>query len=227
MRNRALLAVLLAGVVAAAYFLVISPRGDVPVTATDETIEMVAPEPDTAAAPASKAAVDAVQGLGLVIDVTGEANGTIVIDLFEDTAPAHAAQITELAASGAYDGVVFHRVIEGFMAQTGDVEFGRMGMDMRQAGMGGSDLPDLPLEAGGDRSFQRGTVGMARAQDPNSANSQFFIMFAPATQLDGGYTIIGEVVDGLDVLDAIKRGTGANGAVIGEPDMMSAVRVIN
>ena len=227
MRNRALLVVLLAGVVAAAYFVVISSRDDVPVTASDATTDMVAPDPAVEPAPVSQAALDAVQGLGLVIDVTGEANGSIVIDLFEDTAPAHAAQISELAASGAYDGVVFHRVIEGFMAQTGDVEFGKMGMDMRQAGMGGSDLPDLPLEVDGTQSFQRGTVGMARAQDPNSANSQFFIMFAPATQLDGSYTIIGEVVDGLDVLDAIKRGTGANGAVIGAPDVMSAVRVIN
>ena len=167
-----------------------------------------------------------VSGLGIEIDVAGEANGTIVIDLFEESSPAHAAQVTALAASGAYDGVVFHRVIDGFMAQTGDVQFGRMGQDMRQAGMGGSELPDLPLEAGGDLSFERGSVGMARSQDPDSANSQFFIMFEPAAHLDGGYTIIGKVVSGLDVLDAIKLGRGANGAVIGEPDMMAAVRVI-
>jgi len=153
--------------------------------------------------------------------------GRVVIQMRPDLAPQHVARIKELTRKGFYDGLVFHRVLEGFMAQTGDVEFGKMGMDMRQAGMGGSDLPDLPLEVDGTQSFQRGTVGMARAQDPNSANSQFFIMFAPATQLDGSYTIIGEVVDGLDVLDAIKRGTGANGAVIGAPDVMSAVRVIN
>jgi peptidylprolyl isomerase len=161
---------------------------------------------------------------GLEIDVAGQANGTIVIDLFEDTAPLHAAQITALAAQGAYDGVVFHRVIAGFMAQTGDVEFGRAGGDLSLAGMGGSDLPDIPLEIS-PRSFVRGMVGMARSQDPNSANSQFFIMFADAPHLDGGYTIVGQVTAGLDVLDAIKLGTGGNGEVAGDPDVMVAVRV--
>jgi peptidylprolyl isomerase len=161
---------------------------------------------------------------GLEIDVTGEANGTITIDLFEDTAPLHVAQITALAAQGAYDGVVFHRVIDGFMAQTGDVQFGRVGGDLSLAGTGGSDLPDIPLEIS-PRSFVRGVVGMARAQDPNSANSQFFIMFADAPHLDGGYTIVGQVTEGLDVLDAIKRGTGGNGEVAGAPDVMAAVRV--
>ncbi|SMY09693.1 peptidylprolyl isomerase [Flavimaricola marinus] len=161
---------------------------------------------------------------GLEIDVTGEANGTIVIDLFEDVAPNHVAQITALAADGLYDGVVFHRVIEGFMAQTGDVQFGRKGEDMRMAGMGGSELPDIAAEFS-DITFDRGVVGMARAQDPNSANSQFFIMFAPGPFLDGQYTVVGEVTSGLEVLDQIKLGAGQNGAVIGEPDMMSAVRV--
>jgi cyclophilin family peptidyl-prolyl cis-trans isomerase len=161
---------------------------------------------------------------GLEIDVTGEANGTIVIDLFEDVAPNHVTQITALAAEGLYDGVVFHRVIEGFMAQTGDVEFGRMGGDMRMAGMGGSALPDLGAEFS-DITFDRGVVGMARSQDPDSANSQFFIMFAPGAFLDGQYTVVGQVTSGLEVLDQIKLGAGANGAVIGEPDMMSAVRV--
>ena len=164
--------------------------------------------------------------VGLEIDVEGEASGTIVIDLFEDTAPLHVAQITAIAEAGSYNGVVFHRVIDGFMAQTGDVQNGVMGSDLSRAGTGGSEFADIPAEFS-DIPFERGVVGMARAQNPDSANSQFFIMFAPGTQLDGGYTIIGEVVDGLDVLDAIKRGTGANGAVIGEPDMMSAVRVIN
>jgi peptidylprolyl isomerase len=161
---------------------------------------------------------------GLEIDVTGEANGTITIDLFEDVAPLHVAQITALAAEGLYDGVVFHRVIDGFMAQTGDVEHGRMGSDMRMAGMGGSALPDIPLEAS-DIPFARGVVGMARAQDPNSANSQFFIMFDQGDFLNGQYTVVGQVTAGLDVLDAIKRGDGPNGAVIGQPDMMAAVRV--
>jgi peptidylprolyl isomerase len=161
---------------------------------------------------------------GLEIDVTGQANGTITIDLFEDVAPLHVAQITALAAQGAYDGVVFHRVIDGFMAQTGDVQFGRVGGDLSMAGMGGSDLPDIPLEVS-PRSFQRGVVGMARAQDPDSANSQFFIMFAPGEFLDGQYTIVGEVTTGMDIVDAIKRGDGPNGAVIGAPDVMAAVRV--
>ena len=116
-------------------------------------------------------------GPNLVIDITGEANGRVVIDMLEDVAPKHVAQITELAEEGAYDGVVFHRVIEGFMAQTGDVEFGKFGSDMRMAGRGGSTRPDIPAEFS-DVPYERGTVGMARSQNPDSANSQFFIMFA-------------------------------------------------
>ncbi len=161
---------------------------------------------------------------GLQIDVAGEANGTIVIDLFEDVAPQHVAQITALAEEGAYDGVAFHRVIEGFMAQTGDVQYGVAGANAALAGTGGSDRPDLPAEFS-DRPFERGTVGMARSQDPNSANSQFFIMFADASHLNGQYTVVGEVTEGLEVLDAIKRGAGANGGVEGEPDRMVDVRV--
>lgn len=161
---------------------------------------------------------------GLEIDIEGEANGTVTIDLLEDVAPGHAAQIAALAAEGAYDGVVFHRVIEGFMAQTGDVEFGRAGGDMRLAGTGGSDRPDLKAEFS-DVPFERGTVGMARSQNPDSGNSQFFIMFAPAPHLNGQYTVVGRVTAGMDVVDAIKRGRGPNGAVIGEPDRMTAVRV--
>ena len=161
---------------------------------------------------------------GLEIDVTGEANGTIVIDLFEDTAPLHVAQITAIAESGRYDGVVFHRVIDGFMAQTGDVENGVMGGDLSRAGTGGSEFGNIPAEFS-DLPFERGVVGMARAQDPDSANSQFFIMFEPGYFLNGQYTVVGEVTEGMDVVDAIKRGTGANGAVIGQPDMMAAVRV--
>ena len=161
---------------------------------------------------------------GIEIEVAGEANGTIAIDLFEDVAPQHVERITTLAEQGAYDGVVFHRVIDGFMAQTGDVEFGRSGGDMSMAGRGGSDLPDLPAEFS-DLSFERGVVGMARSQDPDSANSQFFIMFAPGEFLNGDYTVVGEVTEGLDVLDAIKRGEGRNGAVIGAPDVMETVTV--
>ncbi|MCC1493402.1 peptidylprolyl isomerase [Cognatishimia sp. F0-27] len=165
---------------------------------------------------------------GLEIEVGGpEANGTIVVDLFEDVAPKHVAQITALAEAGAYDGVVFHRVIEGFMAQTGDVQFGDSsadGFDMRMAGRGGSELGNIEAEFS-DRSFDRGVLGMARSQSPNSANSQFFIMFAPAPHLNGQYTVIGEVTAGMDVVDAIKRGAGRNGAVMGEPDRMVSVSV--
>jgi peptidylprolyl isomerase len=164
-------------------------------------------------------------GAGLEIDVAGDAQGTIVIDLLEDVAPQHVERITTLANEGAYDNVVFHRVIDGFMAQTGDVEFGRLGMDMRYAGRGGSAYPDLPAEFS-DIPYERGVVGMARAQSPNSANSQFFIMFAPAPPLNGEYTVVGTVVSGMEVVDAIKRGRGRNGAVIGEPDRMVAVRAL-
>jgi len=161
---------------------------------------------------------------GLEIDIAGEANGTVTIDLFEDVAPQHVERITTLAEEGAYDGVVFHRVIDGFMAQTGDVEFGRVGRDMGKAGTGGSSLPDLPAEFS-DRSFEAGVVGMARTPDPNSANSQFFIVFEPAPHLDGQYTVVGAVTGGMDVVNAIKRGEGPNGAVIGAPDVMQDVRV--
>lgn len=161
---------------------------------------------------------------GLKIEVEGEANGVIEIDLAEDVAPGHVEQITALAEEGAYDGVVFHRVIEGFMAQTGDVQFGKMGGDMRRAGTGKSERPNLSAEFS-DLSFERGVVGMARSADPDSANSQFFIMFAPAPHLDGQYTVVGRVTSGMDVVDAIKRGDGRSGAVTGQPDMMKSVTV--
>ena len=162
---------------------------------------------------------------GLKIDVAGEgANGTIMIDLLEDVAPGHVAQIAALAAEGAYDAVVFHRVIEGFMAQTGDVAFGKIGADMRRAGMGGSTRPDLTAEFS-DVPFDRGVVGMARSQDPDSANSQFFIMFAEGHFLNGQYTVVGRVTEGMEVVDAIKRGAGRNGEVVGQPDRMVKVTV--
>ncbi|CUH87465.1 Peptidyl-prolyl cis-trans isomerase cyp18 [Phaeobacter sp. CECT 5382] len=161
---------------------------------------------------------------GLEIQIEGEANGTVKIDLLEDLAPKHVAQITALAGEGKYDGVVFHRVIEGFMAQTGDVQFGRLGGDMSRAGMGGSELPDLPAEFS-ELNFDRGVVGMARSQNPNSANSQFFIMFKPGHFLNGQYTIVGEVTEGMDVVDAIKRGAGNSGSVVGKPDVMTKVTV--
>ena len=163
--------------------------------------------------------------VGLQIEVEGEADGTVVIDLFETVAPKHVERIVALAEAGEYDDVVFHRVIDGFMAQTGDVEFGK-GEVGRMSGMGGSDMPDLEAEFSDTLSFERGVVGMARSADPNSANSQFFIMFAPAPHLNGQYTIVGEVTSGMEVVDAIKRGTGGNGAMVGEADKMTSVTVI-
>lgn len=161
---------------------------------------------------------------GLSIEIAGQANGTVTIDLLEDVAPKHVERITTLAADGAYDGVVFHRVIDGFMAQTGDVQHGKKGADMRRAGTGGSDMPDLPAEFS-DVPYEKGVVGMARSQSPDSANSQFFIMFDAAPFLNGQYTVVGRVTGGQDVVDAIKLGTGGNGAVIGEPDVMQKVTV--
>lgn len=161
---------------------------------------------------------------GIKIEVAGEANGTIAIDLLEDVAPAHVARITELAGKGAYDGVVFHRVIEGFMAQTGDVKFGKADGDLSRAGMGGSEMPNLKAEFS-TVPFERGVVGMARSQNPNSANSQFFIMFDEGRFLDGQYTVVGRVTSGLEVLDKIKRGQGQSGKVPGTPDVMKKVTV--
>lgn len=202
--------------------------------AVDAAPDPAAPAEDGVAAAPSPAAEPVLEPLpegadmGLKIQLAGEADGTITIDLFEEVAPGHTAQIVALAKSGAYDGVVFHRVIDGFMAQTGDVQFGRMGaeeFDMRSAGMGGSTLPDLEAEFS-DMSFERGVVGMARSQDPDSANSQFFIMFDAGPFLNGQYTIVGKVTEGMDVVDAIKRGDQrANGAVTGEPDRMVKVTV--
>ena len=163
-------------------------------------------------------------GPNLVIEVDGQAKGTIVIDLFPDVAPQHVAQVTALAEQGAYDGVVFHRVIDGFMAQTGDVEFGKQGADQTMVGTGGSTRPDLPAEFS-SLPFDRGTVGMARSADPNSANSQFFIMFAPAPHLDGQYTVVGKVIEGMDVVDAIKKGDQAANGAVDDPDYMVKVTV--
>ena len=155
-------------------------------------------------------------------------DGTVTIELLPDVAPKHAERMKELARSGAYDNVCFHRVIDGFMAQTGDVEHGDMedGFNLRRAGTGGSDLPDLPAEFS-KLPHDRGTLGAARSQNPNSANSQFFIMFAPGRFLDGQYTIVGHVTDGMDVVDQIKRGKGRSGAVPGRPDVMTKVTVID
>ena len=173
-------------------------------------------------------AVEDGPGPNLVIEVAdaeGNSKGTMVLDLFPEVAPNHVARLTELAESGAYDGVVFHRVIEGFMAQTGDVQHGRQDGDTSMAGMGGSDLPDLDAEFS-DLPFERGTVGMARAASPNSANSQFFIDLAPAGFLDGQYTVVGQLIEGMDVVDAIRKGNPAQNGAVGEPDWMATVTVV-
>jgi peptidylprolyl isomerase len=163
-------------------------------------------------------------GPNLVIDVAGGVTGRVVIDLLPDVAPKHVAQISELARTGVYNGVVFHRVIDGFMAQTGDVQFGKRGGDIANVGMGKSELPNIPAEFS-DRPFLRGTVGMARSSDPDSANSQFFIMFAPGDFLNGQYTVIGRVIEGMDVVDKIKKGNqDVNGAVV-DPDWMEKVTI--
>ena len=146
-------------------------------------------------------------------------DGDVEIELFEDIAPKHVERIKKLANDGMYDNVVFHRVIDGFMAQTGDVQFGNSSSaqyNIDRAGMGGSDLPDLPAEFS-DVPHLRGTLSMARSSNPDSANSQFFICFDDAPHLDRNYTVFGKVTKGMELVDNIKRGTGPNGSVT-EPD---------
>ena len=142
-------------------------------------------------------------------------DGRVVIELLPDLAPRHVERVKTLARQGFYDGTVFHRVIEGFMAQGGDPT---------GTGMGGSDLEDLPAEFTRLRGFVRGTVGAARTANPNSANSQFYIMFAPAPHLDGQYTIWGQVTEGMDLIDSIKRGSGGNG-MVSDPDKIVSMKV--
>ncbi|WP_315920193.1 peptidylprolyl isomerase [Mesorhizobium sp. SP-1A] len=153
-------------------------------------------------------------------------DGDVTVALRPDLAPKHVAQIKKLVREGAYDNVVFHRVIDGFMAQTGDVQYGnaKKGYDPNAVGTGGSKLPDLPAEFSKEH-FVRGVVGMARSQDPNSANSQFFIMFAPAPSLDGQYTIVGNVEKGMELVDKIKKGDEAQNGSVDDPDRMIKVRV--
>lgn len=152
-------------------------------------------------------------------------DGEVVVGLRPDLAPKHVEQIKTLVRAGEYDNVAFHRVIEGFMAQTGDVEFGDLadGYNSQRAGTGGSSLGNIEAEFS-DTPFERGTVGMARAQSPNSANSQFFIMFAPGDFLNGDYTVVGAVESGMEFVDNIKRGSGQSGAVT-DPDRMVSVRI--
>ncbi|MGI4794825.1 MAG: peptidylprolyl isomerase [Janthinobacterium lividum] len=140
--------------------------------------------------------------------------GTVVIRLRPDLAPAHADRFRALSAEGFYDNVPFHRVIDGFMAQSGDPT---------GTGTGGSQLPDLKSEFTNKAKFVRGTLGAARTQNPHSANSQWFIMFAPAPSLDGQYTIFGEVTEGMDLIDQIRRGAGGSG-MVSDPDRIVTVR---
>lgn len=142
-------------------------------------------------------------------------DGRVVIQLLPDIAPKAVARVKELCRKGFYDGTPFHRVIEGFMAQGGDPT---------GTGTGGSGLGNLPAEFTNTRHFLRGTVGAARTSDPNSADSQFFIMFAPAPNLDGQYTIWGQVISGMQYVDDIKRGSGANG-MVSNPDRIIHMRV--
>jgi len=138
-------------------------------------------------------------------------DGDVKIELFAKVAPNHVKRIKQLAQEGKYDGVVFHRVIDGFMAQTGDVKFANSSTEdynIQRAGMGGSDLPDLKEEFS-DLPHERGTLSMARSQDPNSANSQFFICFKEASFLDRQYTVFGKVIEGMEFVDKIKRGEPA------------------
>ena len=147
--------------------------------------------------------------------------GTVTIELLPDVAPKHAERMKELARAGAYDNVCFHRVIDGFMAQTGDVEHGNMENDfnLRRAGTGGSEMPDLPAEFS-KLPHDRGTLGAARSQNPNSANSQFFINFKDNHFLNGQYTVYGRVIDGMEHVDAIVRGEPP-----AQPDRMISVKV--
>ena len=147
-------------------------------------------------------------------------DGVVVIETRPDLAPKHVAQIKQLIFEGQYDGVVFHRVIDGFMAQTGDVEFGNSSNDnynLGRAGTGNSDLPDLKQEFS-SVPHDRGTLSMARTSDPDSANSQFFICFKPASFLDRQYTVFGKVLEGMDFVDKIKRGDDSNNGSVSDPD---------
>ena len=147
-------------------------------------------------------------------------DGDVKIQLFDDVAPNHVKRIKELADNGKYDNVVFHRVIDGFMAQTGDVQFGNSSSEefnLNRAGMGGSDLANLKAEFS-NLPHDRGTLSMARSSDPDSANSQFFICFKPAPFLDNQYTVFGKVIEGMEHVDKIKRGDENNNGSVSDPD---------
>ena len=207
LRLIAVLVIIAAG--AYGYLRLIAPEvGEVPAIPAPAESSSVMPQRDT-----------------LVIEVAGSTTGTIEIQLLNEIAPGHVARIIQLAADGAYDGVIFHRVIGGFMAQTGDVQFGKVdGGQTGRAGTGGSDMPNLKAEFS-KLPFVKGAVGMARSQSPDSANSQFFIMFDSAPHLNGQYTIVGKVSAGLDVVDAIKQGNPDQNGLVFQPDYMKTVRL--
>jgi len=153
-------------------------------------------------------------------------NGDVVIELFTDVAPNHVKRFKLLASEKKYDGVVFHRVIRGFMAQTGDVKFGNSNSEnynIKMAGTGGSDYPNLKAEFS-DIPHEKGTLSMARSSDPDSANSQFFICFEAAPHLDRQYTVFGKVVEGMEFVDLIKKGDGSNGEVK-DPDKIISLSI--
>jgi cyclophilin family peptidyl-prolyl cis-trans isomerase len=153
-------------------------------------------------------------------------DGDVVIELFKDVAPNHVKRFQDLSKEKKYDGVVFHRVIENFMVQTGDVQFGNSNLqsyDLKRAGTGGSNYPDLKAEFN-DLPHERGTLSMARSANPNSANSQFFICFKAASHLDRQYTVFGKVVEGMEFVDLIKKGQGSNGEVL-KPDKIITLSV--
>ena len=142
-------------------------------------------------------------------------DGDVIIELFNDIAPNHVERFKKLSSEKKYDGVVFHRVIDGFMAQTGDVQFGNSNSenyDLSRAGTGSSEYPDLKAEFS-ELPHERGTLSMARSSNPNSANSQFFICFDSAPHLDRQYTVFGKVISGMEFVDLIKRGQGSGGTV--------------
>lgn len=153
-------------------------------------------------------------------------DGEVSIALRPDLAPKHVEQIKALTRAGEYDNVAFHRVIEGFMAQTGDVEFGDLedGYNAQRAGTGGSSLGNIPAEFTKE-PFERGTLGMARSNSPDSANSQFFIVFEPASHLNGSYTVVGKVESGMEFVDAIKRGNQNDNGSVTDPDRIISARI--
>jgi cyclophilin family peptidyl-prolyl cis-trans isomerase len=154
-------------------------------------------------------------------------DGVVDIELLPNIAPKHVERVVALTEEGAYDGVVFHRVIDGFMAQTGDVQYGKSGapgFNLAQAGMGGSDLPNVEAEFNNE-TFARGVLGAARSQDPNSFNSQFFITTADASFLDGQYTVFGKVVSGMEFVDALEKGPQSQNGAVANPDKIVTAKI--